>query len=192
LNKPINKRSRGRNNGRRSQHPGNRTFDSNGPEVKVRGSASQICDKYLALARDASSSGDRVRAESLLQHAEHYFRLINGGDDARNERGGQNQNARRNRAPADAAVAGEMQMDQEAKKPDGPSRRERAMAATAAENAQAASTEAEATSTPAADNTAAAASAETAEPAVEEAIVIAEAVPDEVAPEEPAPEPEVA
>ncbi len=189
MNKPINKRSRGRNNGRRSQHPGNRTFDSNGPDVKVRGSASQICDKYLALARDASSSGDRVRAESLLQHAEHYFRLINGGDDARNERGGQNQNARRNRAPAEVAVAGEMQMDQEAKKSGGPSRRERAMAATAAENAQAASAETETANVEVADANSADA---TEEAVVEEAIVIAEAVPDEAGKEEPAPESEVA
>lgn len=107
-----NKRPRSRNSGntgRRPQHSGNRSFDSNGPEVKVRGTATQICDKYLTLARDASSAGDRVRAESLLQHAEHYFRLVNGGDDARNNTG---QNGERNHAPAGVTVSGEMMPDE--------------------------------------------------------------------------------
>src|SRR5690348_2173270 len=57
-------------------HNPNRTFDSNGPEVKVRGSASHVFEKYLQLARDANSSGDRVMAENYLQHAEHYFRIM--------------------------------------------------------------------------------------------------------------------
>ncbi|MDE2350752.1 MAG: DUF4167 domain-containing protein, partial [Alphaproteobacteria bacterium] len=68
------KRSRGR--GRRPQNNTNRTFDSTGPEIKIRGSASHVYEKYLQLARDANSSGDRVLAENHLQHAEHYFRLI--------------------------------------------------------------------------------------------------------------------
>lgn len=55
----------------------NQTFDSSGPDVKIRGSASQILERYLGLARDASSSGDRVAAESYLQHAEHYYRILN-------------------------------------------------------------------------------------------------------------------
>jgi len=54
----------------------NRTFDSNGPEVKIRGAASHIYEKYLQLARDANASGDRIMAESYLQHAEHYFRIM--------------------------------------------------------------------------------------------------------------------
>lgn len=52
-------------------------FDSNGPEGRIRGNAHQVMEKYLALARDASSQGDRVSAENFYQHAEHYFRLIN-------------------------------------------------------------------------------------------------------------------
>ena len=52
------------------------TLDSNGPDVKIRGTPSQIFEKYLALARDANSSGDRIMAENYLQHAEHYLRLI--------------------------------------------------------------------------------------------------------------------
>ena len=55
----------------------NQSFDSNGPEVKVRGSAQQVLDKYLQLARDAQSSGDRVKAEGYLQFAEHYYRVLN-------------------------------------------------------------------------------------------------------------------
>jgi hypothetical protein len=67
---------RGRNHQRRRQgvNP-NRALDSNGPDVRIRGTAQQIYDKYLALARDATSSGDRVKAENYLQHAEHYFRV---------------------------------------------------------------------------------------------------------------------
>jgi len=54
----------------------NRSYDSNGPEVKIRGTASHIYEKYLQLARDANASGDRVMAENYLQHAEHYFRIV--------------------------------------------------------------------------------------------------------------------
>src|SRR5579863_1656025 len=54
----------------------NRTFDSSGPEIKIRGSASHVYEKYLQLARDANSSGDRVMAENYLQHAEHYYRIM--------------------------------------------------------------------------------------------------------------------
>lgn len=70
-----NKRMRGRNN-RKGPNPLTRTYESNGPDVKIRGTAHHIAEKYLQLARDAHSSGDPVMAESYLQHAEHYFRLI--------------------------------------------------------------------------------------------------------------------
>ena len=69
-----NKRMRGRN--RKSHNPLTRVYESNGPDVKIRGTASHIAEKYLQLARDAQSSGDPVSAENCLQHAEHYFRLI--------------------------------------------------------------------------------------------------------------------
>jgi Domain of unknown function (DUF4167) len=88
---------RSRRGGRRPQHGGNggggggnnnggggggggynpnRTFDSSGPEIKIRGSASHVYEKYLQLARDANSGGDRVMAENYLQHAEHYYRIM--------------------------------------------------------------------------------------------------------------------
>ena len=71
-------RSRGRNNngGRKHINPLSRNFESNGPDVKVRGNAAHIAEKYLQLARDAQSSGDWVMAENYLQHAEHYFRIV--------------------------------------------------------------------------------------------------------------------
>lgn len=72
-----NRRSRGRNNNR-GKGGNNRAqvFDSNGPDVRIRGTAHQICEKYEALAKDARSAGDMVMAESYLQHAEHYQRMI--------------------------------------------------------------------------------------------------------------------
>lgn len=56
------------------------TFDSNGPDVRIRGNAYQVLEKYLALARDATAAGDRIAAENFYQHAEHYYRLINAGE----------------------------------------------------------------------------------------------------------------
>jgi hypothetical protein len=73
------KRMRGRNNhnnNRKGQNPLTRVYESNGPDVKIRGTASHIAEKYIQLARDAQSSGDPVAAENYYQHAEHYFRLI--------------------------------------------------------------------------------------------------------------------
>ena len=79
------KRMRGRNNNnnnnnsnnhRKSQNPLTRLYESNGPDVKIRGTASHIAEKYIQLARDSQSSGDPVAAENYYQHAEHYFRLI--------------------------------------------------------------------------------------------------------------------
>jgi len=64
------------NNNRRSHNPLTRVYESNGPDVKIRGTANHVADKYLQLARDAQSSGDPVSAENYFQHAEHYFRLI--------------------------------------------------------------------------------------------------------------------
>jgi hypothetical protein len=70
-----NRRMRGRGN-RKGPNPLTRSYESNGPDVKIRGSAQQIAEKYAALARDAQASGDRVMAENYLQHAEHYNRII--------------------------------------------------------------------------------------------------------------------
>jgi hypothetical protein len=61
---------------RRGPNPLTRSYESNGPDVKVRGTAQHIAEKYTQLARDAHASSDPVMAESYLQHAEHYYRLI--------------------------------------------------------------------------------------------------------------------
>src|ERR1700688_3573436 len=72
-----NKRMRGRpSNNRRGPNPLTRSYESNGPDVKIRGNAHHVAEKYLQLARDAHTGGDPVAAENYLQHAEHYFRLI--------------------------------------------------------------------------------------------------------------------
>lgn len=81
-----NRRSRNRNNrGRNNNNGRSKIFDSNGPEVRIRGTAHQICEKYLTLAKDARSSGDVVLAESYLQHAEHYQRVIASFEPAQSE-----------------------------------------------------------------------------------------------------------
>ena len=84
------KRGRNRNNNSNRRGGGGgghrQTFDSNGPSVRIRGTASQIHEKYLTMARDATSSGDRVLAESYFQHAEHYFRILNQDAEARQAR----------------------------------------------------------------------------------------------------------
>ena len=69
-------KNRSRNRGRRPSSSVNRVYESNGPDVKVRGTAQTVADKYLQLARDAQSSGDIVKAESYFQHAEHYLRIV--------------------------------------------------------------------------------------------------------------------
>eukprot|EP00558_Chaetoceros_sp_UNC1202_P004370 CAMPEP_0197252696 /NCGR_PEP_ID=MMETSP1429-20130617/62372_1 /TAXON_ID=49237 /ORGANISM="Chaetoceros sp., Strain UNC1202" /LENGTH=88 /DNA_ID=CAMNT_0042715149 /DNA_START=114 /DNA_END=376 /DNA_ORIENTATION=+ len=69
------RRSGGNNNNNNNNNP-NKHFESNGPDVRIRGSAAQILEKYQQYARDAQTSGDRVKAEALFQHAEHYARIV--------------------------------------------------------------------------------------------------------------------
>lgn len=99
-----NKRSRGRNNGNNPHHNRPRlphrsqTFDSNGPNVKIRGNAYQVFERYLSLAREAAAGGDRIAAENLYQHAEHYFRVMNANAE-------NNPHAPRPTTPADLEMA---------------------------------------------------------------------------------------
>ena len=72
-----NRRSRSRGGKQRYGGGGRNNYESNGPGGKVRGTAQQVLDKYLGLAQDAQSSGDRISAESFFQFAEHYFRVLN-------------------------------------------------------------------------------------------------------------------
>ncbi len=75
-NRRRNRQGNGGPGGGRPQHNKATVFDSNGPDVRIRGTAFQIVEKYMTLAKDAMSSGDRVLAENYLQHAEHYQRMI--------------------------------------------------------------------------------------------------------------------
>lgn len=136
---PHQKRGRGRGNRRPNTPNRNQTFDSNGPDVRIRGNAHQVYEKYLNLARDASASGDRVLAESYFQHADHYFRIVsafaeneaerrernaangaqpdvqardwNAEDDDRQEDRAARSQDREPRAPRDDAVAGAAEDD---------------------------------------------------------------------------------
>ncbi|MCR0982532.1 DUF4167 domain-containing protein [Roseomonas populi] len=80
--------------GPRPQHNGNQpmnrnhVFDSIGPDMRMRGTAQQLFEKYLQLGRDATGSGDRVMAEGYFQHAEHYFRILNAMNQAQQQQGG--------------------------------------------------------------------------------------------------------
>ena len=67
---------RGRNRSNKGPNPLTRSYESNGPDVKIRGTAQHVAEKYSQLARDAQASGDPVGAENYFQHAEHYFRII--------------------------------------------------------------------------------------------------------------------
>src|SRR4051812_5654471 len=88
--RPGNNNRRGRGRGPRKPHSGphgghgggggmpnkSQNFDSSGPDIRVRGNAYQVLEKYLQLARDAGTAGDRVAAENFLQHADHYYRVV--------------------------------------------------------------------------------------------------------------------
>ncbi len=88
-NNAGSRRSRNRGGGKRQAGGGGRNnFESNGPEVKVRGTAQQVLEKYLVMARDAASAGDRIKSESCFQFAEHYYRIANA--DGTNNNNNQN------------------------------------------------------------------------------------------------------
>ncbi|MDD9902254.1 MAG: DUF4167 domain-containing protein [Rhodospirillaceae bacterium] len=96
------KRSRGRSGGRRNGSPRHQSFDSNGPSIRIRGNAHQVYEKYIQLARDANAAGDRITAENMYQHAEHYYRIMNvdDGDSQRQNRGnGADQRQNQRNAP---------------------------------------------------------------------------------------------
>jgi len=88
----ANKRSRGRG-GRNKPHIPLRmqTFDSNGPDVRIRGNAWQVHERYMNMARDAFQAGDRIAAENFYQHADHYYRIINLSEESRAQHGGPGQ-----------------------------------------------------------------------------------------------------
>jgi len=100
----------GGNQGNRPRPPNRmQNFDSSGPSVKIRGNAYQVFERYIAMAREASSAGDRVAAENLYQHAEHYYRIMQAnGEGQQNQMGGQG----RPMTPADTEMnPGDMDHD---------------------------------------------------------------------------------
>tara|TARA_Y100000589_G_scaffold204081_1_gene192524 strand:- start:466 stop:1155 length:690 start_codon:yes stop_codon:yes gene_type:complete len=91
------KRNRGRGGNRRSGTPGrNHTFDSNGPDIRIRGNAHQVHEKYMNLAREASTNGEAVLAESYFQHAEHYYRILSAFTDEANSEQNKNRTTQSN------------------------------------------------------------------------------------------------
>ncbi|MBS1063190.1 DUF4167 domain-containing protein [Gluconobacter wancherniae] len=74
--------SSGSNSGGQTPLNRNHVFDSNGPDLRIRGTAQQLFEKYLQLGRDATGTGDRILAEAYFQHAEHYFRILNAMNQA--------------------------------------------------------------------------------------------------------------
>lgn len=108
-----NRRTRPRGNKPRSSGGGGRNnFESNGPDGKVRGTAQQVLDKYLALARDAQSSGDRINAESFFQYAEHYYRVLNA------DGSGNSNQSRRDRQSSESTDAADETPDTQAASED--------------------------------------------------------------------------
>lgn len=102
------------NNSNSSSNP-NRHYESNGPDVRIRGSAQQILDKYVQYARDAQTAGDRVKAEALFQHAEHYARIVavfeKQKDEARLEREARDAVKAEERAQRDAERAAQAESE---------------------------------------------------------------------------------
>ena len=116
----MQRKRRRRSGGNNNNNPNpNRHYESNGPDVRIRGSAQQILDKYLQYARDAQTSGDRVKAEALFQHAEHYARIVavfeKQKEEARLEREAREAARAEERAQRDAerAAQGETEGDAE-------------------------------------------------------------------------------
>lgn len=97
----------------------NHVFDSNGPDLRVRGTAQQLFEKYLQLGSDASSTGDRVMAEAYFQHAEHYFRILNAMTQAaqQSQQERQERMAARQPRPADNRQPTDMAIDDSTEQP---------------------------------------------------------------------------
>ena len=98
MRQPHNaRRSRGRSNRKHNVPLKHQSFESNGPDVRIRGNAHQVYEKYLAMARDAHSTGNRISAEGYYQHAEHYFRIMNDSTDPQSGQRPQQQQQQRQR-----------------------------------------------------------------------------------------------
>ena len=117
---PNKNRMRGRGHGRKSGNSRNQSFESNGPDVKVRGNAQQVVEKYLTLARDASSAGDRINAESYYQFAEHYYRVMTAANELQRQ-----QQQKNSETDNENSSDGEISAKSEATENDGSSQNSR-------------------------------------------------------------------
>ena len=105
----------------------NHVFDSSGPDVRIRGTAQQLFEKYLQLGRDATSSGDRVMAEGYFQHAEHYFRILNAMNQATGQAPAPNgPRSPRSNEQGEGGVGGGMNGDQDGQEQDEPEQMQQA------------------------------------------------------------------
>lgn len=127
-NQNNNRRNRSRGNGRKYPNQKGGSFDSNGPEAKVRGNAAQVLEKYQALARDANSAGDRILAEGYLQHAEHYYRILNTDNEnanrENNNRGRQDRDNREVNSAGDVTSNVQQSSSEDAAQNDNTGRRD--------------------------------------------------------------------
>nr|WP_321460826.1 DUF4167 domain-containing protein [uncultured Cohaesibacter sp.] len=115
------KSSRTRSRGRKPSNPLSRSYDSNGPDVKIRGTASHIAEKYQSLARDALASGDMVMSENYYQHAEHYLRIIAAAQSSSREEARHNNNEQpqtNGERPARAKPASQQEITGDEPQPD--------------------------------------------------------------------------
>jgi Domain of unknown function (DUF4167) len=96
----------------------NHVFDSNGPDMRLRGTAQQLFEKYLQLGRDATGVGDRVTAEGYFQHAEHYFRILNAMSQAQGGGQQQHHHQRRYQSGPEAGVSADGEADGMGEQPE--------------------------------------------------------------------------
>ena len=111
---------RGNSSNNRRSNNGNRSYDSNGPDGKIRGSATQVYDKYVSLGRDAQTSGDHVAAENYYQHGEHYYRIMLANNLVKLDRSSENEEETNNNSDDENQTdAAEVATSNEPEKPHG-------------------------------------------------------------------------
>lgn len=116
------RRGNGNSNSNAQPHAPNRntSYESNGPDVKLRGNAQQLNEKYLALAHDAAAAGERITAEAYTQFSDHYFRLHQAAVDAAEERKAQHAAQTADRQPDRQPRQDAQPQPEDAPQPDAP------------------------------------------------------------------------
>ena len=82
-----------KNNGDRpkfgSNYSNNENFKRKAPG-RNNHNAPKLIEKYNDLAREASSSGDKILSENYLQHADHFTRVLNEQENYRKQKFAEN------------------------------------------------------------------------------------------------------